>query len=177
MITTIFNVTKFLTVDTKLIPEVIVEYNKSMGGVDKFDQMIKYCSLKRKTNRWTQRFTVYILEILLHNSFVLYSDYFSFRKLSHYDFMEKVIHVMLERGGCTINIVENDDLACNLHLPIKADKRSDCHQCKINGIRSTTFSKCEKCKKFLCIDPCFYKFHVPTHDENETSECSSSDSD
>jgi hypothetical protein len=46
MITTIFDVTLMNNNSEKPIPNVIYQYNKNIGGVDKFDQMIKYYSLK-----------------------------------------------------------------------------------------------------------------------------------
>ena len=89
MISTKYNVNDLVMTEDKTLPFIISEYNQYMGGVDKFDQMIKYYSMKRKTNRWTQRFTIHILEIIMHNSFVLYSKYFVGKKLSHYDFIKK----------------------------------------------------------------------------------------
>ncbi|KAF7701564.1 PiggyBac transposable element-derived protein 4 [Cucumispora dikerogammari] len=61
----------------KTIPSCINEYNKYMGGVDKFDQMIKYYPIKRKTNRWPNKFTMHTLQILIHNAYVLYKEYCS----------------------------------------------------------------------------------------------------
>jgi hypothetical protein len=66
-----------------------------MGGVDKFDQMVKYYPLKRKINRWPHRFTLHILQILLHNSYVLYEQFFTGKKLKHYDYHAKFISFLL----------------------------------------------------------------------------------
>jgi hypothetical protein len=79
----------------KTLPNFIVQYNKYMGGVNKFDQMVKYYPLKRKTNRWPHRFSLHILQILLHNSYVLYKQFFTGKKLKHYDYHAKFIGVLL----------------------------------------------------------------------------------
>lgn len=33
-------------------PEAILQYNKFMGGINHFDQMLSYYTCKRKTMRW-----------------------------------------------------------------------------------------------------------------------------
>jgi hypothetical protein len=52
-------------------PKCITDYNKNMGGVDKYDQMIKYYNIQRKTNK----FTWYILQTIIHNSYVVYAKF------------------------------------------------------------------------------------------------------
>lgn len=155
MITTKYNVKETVRINDKTLPLVISEYNLYMGGVDRFDQMIKYYSMKRKTNRWTQRFTVHILELLMHNGFVLYLKFFKGKKLSHYDFVEKIIKYFLSLVDL---VAVNDENIINKkhHLPIKALKRSNCKRCYSSGNkRCTSFYKCEKCDIYLCIDPLF----------------------
>ena len=61
-------------------PKAISEYNKCMGGVDHFDQMIKYYQFTRRTNKWTKKFVVYLFQMALFNSFALYRKYTTERK-------------------------------------------------------------------------------------------------
>lgn len=128
MLTTKYNVNDLIEVKIKEMPNIIHQYNRFMGGVDKFDQMIKYYTMKRKTNRWTQRFTVHIFEILLHNSYILYGFNFNTRKLSHYDFVESIISYLLNKA----EILIPETKLCSSdkhHLPIFSEKRSNCKLC------------------------------------------------
>ncbi len=59
-------------VNNSLIPSFINSYNKFMGGVDVFDQEIKYYNPQRRTYRWTLKVSIYLIQTMLHNSYVLY---------------------------------------------------------------------------------------------------------
>lgn len=56
-------------------PEAVLDYNKNMKGVDHFDQMVKYYSFARKTNKWTKKMAMYLLQMAVHNAFSLYKQY------------------------------------------------------------------------------------------------------
>ncbi|KAG0417047.1 PiggyBac transposable element-derived protein 4, partial [Dictyocoela muelleri] len=87
----------------KVLPVTVHEYNTYMGGVDKFDQMIKYYPLKRKTNRWTRKFTKHVFEILLHNDYVLYKQFIKGESVTHYYFIENIISYQIKKGkGVTV---------------------------------------------------------------------------
>ncbi|KAF7685851.1 PiggyBac transposable element-derived protein 4 [Cucumispora dikerogammari] len=51
MITNCHDTRRVISNKRKTILSCIKEYNKYMRGVDKFDQIIKYYPIKRKTNR------------------------------------------------------------------------------------------------------------------------------
>jgi hypothetical protein len=53
-------------------PTCIVEYNGAMNRVDRLDQNIQYYPFVRKTVKWTKKFVVYLFEISLFNSYVIY---------------------------------------------------------------------------------------------------------
>ena len=70
-----------------LIPKIIKNYSKFMGGVDRFDQSCFYFTYSPKTKRWTFRVFFHFLEIALHNSYIFYKKntniqmtYVNFRK-------------------------------------------------------------------------------------------------
>ena len=56
-------------------PKAIIDYNKNMKGVDFYDQMIKYYSFARKSSRWSKKATLYLLQMAIHNAYVLYKQY------------------------------------------------------------------------------------------------------
>ena len=132
MITTCYDTREFIIKNDKSIPKCIDAYNKYMGGVDKFDQMIKYYPLKRKTNRWPNRFTMHIMQILLHNSYVLYKEFFIGQKLDHFDFHCSFIDYLLKDSMPIHNEMINHSSAP--HYLIKEVKRSNCVYCWNNGI-------------------------------------------
>ena len=54
-------------------PQSVIEYNGSMNGVDRLDQNLSYYPFTRKTHKWTNKFMLYMFQICMYNSFVLYS--------------------------------------------------------------------------------------------------------
>ena len=53
-------------------PKMILDYNKSKGGVDTFDQCIKNYSCKRTTNRWPLSLFYWIVDASGYNSSICY---------------------------------------------------------------------------------------------------------
>ena len=53
-------------------PKMILDYNKSKGGVDTFDQCIKNYSCKRTTNRWPLSLFYWIVDTSGYNSSLCY---------------------------------------------------------------------------------------------------------
>ena len=56
-------------------PKAICDYNKYMKGVDHLDQMTSYYKFARKSYKWTKKIVMYMLQMSLHNSFVLYNKF------------------------------------------------------------------------------------------------------
>jgi dTDP-4-dehydrorhamnose reductase len=52
---------------------------------------------------------MHILKILLHNSYVLYSHFFQGRRVSHYDFIEKIINHLYLKGEMIQQSSERSD--------------------------------------------------------------------
>jgi len=52
-------------------PTCNVEYNKHMSGVDGLHQMISYYPFNRKSQKWTTKVFFYLMEISVHNAYVL----------------------------------------------------------------------------------------------------------
>ena len=74
-------------------PSAIVDYNKYMGGVDHFDQMIKYYEFIQKSQKWTRKMIFYLIQMAIHNSFVLYKKYSSSpKKLDLLGFQKSYIY-------------------------------------------------------------------------------------
>ena len=56
-------------------PKVIGMYCQYIGGVDLFDQLMQYYSFARKSKKWTRKFTMYLLQMAILNSYALFSKY------------------------------------------------------------------------------------------------------
>ena len=54
-------------------PTVASSYNKSMGGVDRFDQLLSYHPYPHKVQKWYHVLFHYMKEAALVNSFILYN--------------------------------------------------------------------------------------------------------
>jgi len=55
-------------------PNVIVQYNAFMGGVDKLDQMLKLYLSLCTTMKWYKKLFQHLLDVTVYNSFVLYKE-------------------------------------------------------------------------------------------------------
>eukprot|EP00102_Acyrthosiphon_pisum_P023364 XP_016660574.1 PREDICTED: piggyBac transposable element-derived protein 4-like [Acyrthosiphon pisum] len=55
-------------------PVGISDYNKHMGGVDKFDQYMANYSISQKSRRWWLKLFYYMIDTAVVNSFILYKE-------------------------------------------------------------------------------------------------------
>ena len=52
-------------------PNIIHEYNNSMNGCDRMDQMISYYVFNKKTIKWWKRMFMWCFEVTQMNAFIL----------------------------------------------------------------------------------------------------------
>ena len=78
-------------------PLAIMDYNKYMGGVDHFDQMVKYYQFITKSQKWTRKVIFYLLQMAMHNAFVLYKKFSQVeKKLDYMGFQTTIYKSLLE---------------------------------------------------------------------------------
>ena len=53
-------------------PNVILQYNRYMLGVDKLDQMMCYYSFIHKSVKWWRKVFIWILELTVVNTYIIY---------------------------------------------------------------------------------------------------------
>lgn len=154
-------------VNSRMKPESVLLYNKTMGAIDAMDKTIKPFSNHRKTFKWYKKVFFYLIDVALFNSYKAYQFYHRSSKFSVYkDFVLNVIEKILE---------ENPDGKIGRKQTISAPKesayhisiwmgRSDCVLCKrTGGIRSQTQYKCSAYQVRLCLqkgpESCYSRYH------------------
>ena len=146
-------------------PNIVKDYNNSMSGIDRSDQMLFYHSGLRKTLKWYKKARVHILEMFLTNDFYIYRKFSTNRDLSHLvDFKENVIKCLIgERKKKTFMESEADFpyLAPISEGEKKKNRTRRCKQCWKNKSRKESRYVCGYCEDHpaLCIHPCFHLYH------------------
>ncbi|KAF7697463.1 PiggyBac transposable element-derived protein 4 [Cucumispora dikerogammari] len=74
----------------------INNYNNNMNGVDICDQYTQYYYINRKFKRWTMKFSLFLIDIFLLNSFVLYKKHIG-KNVLHLDFNLAVVNWLYEQ--------------------------------------------------------------------------------
>lgn len=110
-------------------PLPIVEYNKYMGGIDRQDQMMAYYPTLRKTLFWYKKLAIHIMQLLMFNSYVIFSKY-SGKTMTYYDNRLAVIEKLVPESPDTT------DAKVSTHVPSKiiavdATKRTPRKKCRI----------------------------------------------
>lgn len=152
---------------------VVKDYNSYMGGVDLMDQMTGYYGINRRSKKWTTKFCFHILNIAIHNSYVLYKKFSSGTQKKTY--LHYLIKLIYELGENIVADFPEEDHVCTpqnqqdhsfngddrtiLHFPIKIVKRKQCVVCKSYSKRTEIKTGCSKCLVPLCLLNCFEEYH------------------
>ena len=166
---------------TVIRPNVREKYNSFMGGVDHFDHFCSTYPFNRKNKKWYQTIWHFIIEIALVNGHIAYNMQNN-TKMNQDNFRKAVI------DGLVQNYTRREPLKMpgrkrqaplrnrlrerhfiskyedNKHRPNCYVCSIERHQCKKKGKgnckRKQTRYFCAKCKKALCIVPCFEEYHT-----------------
>ena len=77
-------------------PPCISDYNSFMGGIDFADRIVKYYNYARRSRRWNRRVIFHLLELSIHNAYVIDSFFNDHRSatnvlmLKHQSFREEL---------------------------------------------------------------------------------------
>ena len=55
-------------------PDIVHEYNKYMGAVDRCDQMVAYSCFTRRTMKWWKKVFFHLFSLSILNSYILYKE-------------------------------------------------------------------------------------------------------
>lgn len=139
----------------KYKPQVVLDYNKSMGGVDKKDQLLQAFPIERVRNMvWYKKYFRHIINSSILNSFIIYQS--AHPKITQRAFRVMLVDEILNRFAPRIPKI----VAGLGHYPQKIlTSKPRCKNCSLKRIRTTATFECEACKVSLCIIGCFKEWH------------------
>ncbi|XP_033977920.1 piggyBac transposable element-derived protein 4-like [Trematomus bernacchii] len=160
-------------------PDAVVDYNRSMGGVDVSDALIGYYSVHHKTMKWYKTFFYHFMDIAVVNSFLLYKELSKMKNdpartkpHTQKSFREKLAAEMLEFAGVpaaeAAAAPSPPPLTC---MPVYYGEdatalRKYCKNCSNAGNKTVkTPVYCRKCMVPLCFTSrknCFMEWHDQT---------------
>jgi hypothetical protein len=148
--------------------QVVHDYNKYMGGVDKNDEILANYKTVRKTMKWTKKVAFHFIEEAIFNALILWK-----KNGNHERFLKfklGFITELLAMGGAHIDeIVGANNRLSGRHFPeiiAKTPKKTNpqkrCIDCTSSGIRKESRYQCANCnnKPGLCVAPCFQIYHT-----------------
>lgn len=174
------------TGERKLVqcPEAISDYNKYMGGVDHFDQLLSSYSISWKSRRWWMRIYYYCLDACVVNSYIIYKTTLNqssdkSKPMSHLEFRSVLASQLIGSysgrskpgpisqcgRGRKKNQPEGRSTVYNAmrlnnvgkHLPMIGSRRRCCH-CSTAKKQQRSKVICKECNVALCVE-CFIPFH------------------
>ena len=160
-------------------PHVNVDYNKHMGGVDRFDQLISYYPVGRSGIKWWRYIMWFIVNLSIVNSWIVYSnserDPRPSKNYDHLQFRADVAEQLRaghtsrkHRVGRKSKNADRDIARDVLHLHevVKVEGRKKiCRECSQQKRKTpkgrpieTSFT-CNFCSVPLCRIGCFTSYH------------------
>ena len=159
-------------------PSSILEYNKSMGGVDKLDFLLSLYRIHIKSKKWTLRVIFHFIDLAVVTCWLQYmSDCNSIsipmrERFSLLDFRLHISESMIKHGTNPLSKKKGRKSAqyapvgdvrydAEGHFPIWKEDRERCKKEDCKDHFSHVF--CAKCKVFLCFNKnrnCFTSFHT-----------------
>ncbi|XP_076036256.1 uncharacterized protein LOC143022126 isoform X1 [Oratosquilla oratoria] len=161
-------------------PNVVLEYNKFMGGVDLLDGLVAYYRIKLKSNKYYMKFFFHFLDMVTVNSWLLYRrdgnsleipskklmDGLAFRSQVAEALTKCRKDVTRKRSRKSRSEVEKGLIAKKRKgrvtpVPTKDIRMdsvghwplpSDCQRCKFPGCKRKATMKCSKCQVHLCLN-------------------------
>lgn len=171
---------------TKLKPTIVLDYNKTMGGVDRSDQQMgSYTVMRKQQKKYYKKIFRHLLDQCLFNAFVLYKKYKS-DQCEHLSFLTRLIIKIKEEHATNLTKTLNrgskriekslygdttPERLTGRHFPKlipSSEKKSNptrrckvCFSKKVNDkpVRKETRYYCRECDAGLCAAPCFEIYH------------------
>ncbi|XP_063924603.1 piggyBac transposable element-derived protein 4-like [Zophobas morio] len=162
-------------------PEAVIDYNRNMNFVDKFDQLSSY-KIDRRSKKWWHRIFFYLLDAAVINAYCIYKS-LDVPELSSKDFRRALVNGLLAEQivASSANKRRSNDTPmarievkkCKPFIPPEVRQNSSAHQperstrrrcalCSTSAKQVRTDWICSVCKVPLCLSKqksCFQSYH------------------
>jgi hypothetical protein len=153
--------------------QIVVDYSRHMGYVDKGDRMANSYSTCRRTMTWMKKLFFHLFNLAILNSYILLSSCGG-KKISHRDFQFALVRNMLAQAGykrttprpsgrrpSAATKISRLEASGSKHWPSPCAKQVRCHVCSARGENRRVSVKCRKCDVGLCeARSCFEDYHT-----------------
>ncbi|GBM22473.1 PiggyBac transposable element-derived protein 4 [Araneus ventricosus] len=156
-------------------PQAIIDYNLTMGGVDKANQCLSYYpTVRNQQKKYYLKIFRQILNQSVWNSFVLHKN--NGGTMSHLDFRLQLVEELAKIYGKSKHSSQNttsSDRLIGRHFPSRIQptqkKKAPTKICivcspkfneKGQRVRKESRYQCSQCNVTLCVTPCFEKYHT-----------------
>eukprot|EP00475_Leptophrys_vorax_P014379 TRINITY_DN2075_c0_g1_i15.p1 TRINITY_DN2075_c0_g1~~TRINITY_DN2075_c0_g1_i15.p1 ORF type:complete len:551 (+),score=109.36 TRINITY_DN2075_c0_g1_i15:228-1880(+) len=138
-------------------PQMIVDYNAQMGGVDRADALRAHLTTMRRCKKWWHALMYWILDTCFINAQILFEH--NFPVMKRHEFLHVLVSELIAEGNDPEQILPSSGRriapTSDGHWPMKVENRSYCVRCRKAGVDSTTFYRCRGCPKKPCLHPCW----------------------
>ncbi|XP_062403805.1 piggyBac transposable element-derived protein 4-like [Sardina pilchardus] len=171
----------YMTGQRKSKPSCVLDYNKHMGAVDRFDMRNSFVECTRKSLKWYKKVFFHLIDCCVHNAQIVYQQATG-KVIQPQAFRDNLMRQLLEqyhtpRHASTAGRPSMDHplRLTAQHFPsdvlqTDAQGKSTRRHCKVclHGTRRPRQRKltrvfCAPCNTALCATPCFAEFHSLKH--------------
>lgn len=156
-------------------PEVVVQYTKNMGGVDRSDQYRSYYSFGRPSKKWWKYIYHFVINTAIVNAYILNKLSNRPEKTKHgstqLEFRKALLQQLIGNFSSRKQIGRKRSLPCAITSPKTAHKLEKLEHGRVCGVCATkkrktdsgrgirTYWKCNKCNIPFCKTNCFLEYH------------------
>ena len=147
--------------------QVVHDYNRYMGGVDRnYEMLANYISV-RKSMKWTKKVAFHFIEEAVLNAFLLNKK--TDNRKRYLKFKMEAITALLASGGADLAAPTAADWLSGCHFPevipptpMKQNPQKRCVVCTRSQRRKESRYQCGDCpeRPALCAAPCFRIYHT-----------------
>lgn len=154
-------------------PNVVLDYTKHMGAVDRSDHFISSYQFMRRTKKWYRKIFFWLLEVAVVNSYLLYKNVqgqFGQKAMNHAEFRLSLIEdLVAERMALRRKRKRGrkpqgppEERLMGRHFLSKKQKGTRCVVCIKKGQRKDTIYFCKTCVSTPSLHPdeCFEIYHT-----------------
>ncbi|XP_047122154.1 piggyBac transposable element-derived protein 4-like [Schistocerca piceifrons] len=149
-------------------PLAAAEYNKIMGGVDRFDQLGEWYAVGHRSRKWCHRLFFSLVDLVVVNSYVMWklqkteADQLTLRLHLACRFISgfsnrkrrgRPIHFQTPKRGVSGVPDELHLEKVGTHFPTKGTTNRRCCQCSTKNKGKRTKVICGNCRVPLCVAP------------------------